>query len=182
VFYSQGTVDWSGTHLTSVGDLIAMFLGQRMDLNGDAVAKYREHIDESHKSLEKQRFPTWHLLKAAMGTGAGPASPFIKDAVARMEEAPYPKVGYAIDRRVTQKDFCMSPYPSLPWKNDWMKYPEQDRTQSLYSYPLFEARVDIMYWKVGFDYRAGGSYETPGPDFLHLYWYARKFGLISATD
>ena len=181
VTYTQGIVDWSGTHLTSIGDMIQVFLAKRMDLGGNAVDAMRSHIDASHKNLEKQRFPTWHLLKAAFGSGAGATSPFIKDALSRMEEAQYPKVSFTIDRSLNP-EFCMSPYPSLPWKGDWMNYPASDRTQGLNSHPLFEGSPDVMYWKVGNGYRSGEGYEAPGGDYLHLYWLARKYGLIGPND
>ena len=181
VFYSQGIVDWSGTHLTFVGDTINMLLAERMNLGGDATSVYRAHIDASHKNLEKQRFPTWHLLKAAMGTGAGPSSPFIKDGVSRLLEAQYPKVSYTIDRRLSP-DFCMSPYPSVPWKGDWMKYPEENRTQALNLYPLFETGPGINYWMTGGEYLNSEGYENPGGDFLHLYWFARHYGLIGPSE
>lgn len=181
VFYEQGTVDWSGQHLTSIGDMVEYMSAQRLNLGGDALEKYRDHIDDSHKNLEKQRFANWHLLKAAWGTGAGPSSPWIKEAVGRMNEARYPKVSDTIDRRLSA-EYCMSPYPSLPWKGDWMTYPSSDRTQGIDSHPLFEANPDIMYWKVGNNYRVYEGQETPGGDFLHLYWFARKNGLIGAND
>jgi hypothetical protein len=181
VFYSQGIVDWSGAHLTSVGDMIDMFLAKRMDLGGDAEKLTRDHIDASQKNLEKQRFPQWHLLKAAFGTGAGASNPFIKDAVSRFEEAQYPKVSHNVDRTI-MPEFCMSPYPSAPWKGDWMNYPQADRTQGLNDYPLFEMHPDVLYWKIGNDYRSWEGYEAPGGDYLHLYWFARKYGLIGATD
>ncbi|MFO0672129.1 MAG: hypothetical protein U0235_21300 [Polyangiaceae bacterium] len=181
VYYSQGIVDWSGTHLTFVGDVVAMLLAQRMDIGGDSAKTYRAHIDASHKNLEKQRFPTWHLLKAAFGTGASPTSPFIADAKSRLLEAQWPKVSYTSDRRVSP-DFCMSPYPAVPWKGDWMQYPNEDRTQALDSYPLFETGPSINYWMTGNDYRENEGYDSPGGDYLHLYWFARRFGLMSATE
>jgi hypothetical protein len=180
VFYSQGIVDWSGTHLSFVGDVISMLLAQRMNLGNDAESVYRGHIDASQKNLEKQRFPTWHFLEAAMGTGAGPGSPFIKDGVSRLLETQYPKVSYAIDWRISP-DFCMDPYPTVPWKADWMD-PQHDRTAGLDLYPLFETGPGINYWMTGADYRSGEGYEYPGNDFLHLYWFARSYGLIGPAE
>ncbi len=180
VYYTQGIVDWSGTHLTFVGDVIGVLMSERVNVGGDAASVYRAHIDASHKNLEKQRFPTWHFIKAAYGTGASTSSPFIKDGVARLLETQYPKVGYESDRRL-DAEFCMSPYPVVPWKGDWMKYPEEDRTQGLNSYPLFETGPSVNWWMTGNDYRSG-EWEGLGNDYLHLYWFARKHGLIAATD
>lgn len=181
VEYNQGTVDWSGQHLTSIGTMFSLFAAKQVNLGGDALSAYQTFIDDSHSNLVKQRFPNWHLLKAAFGTGAGPTSPFIKEAVQRMNEVPYPKVSFNVDHRIAP-DFCMDPYPSLPWKNDWMSYPTTDRTQALDSHPLFEMGPDVMEWKIGRGYRSGEGYEAPGGDFLHLYWFARKYGLLTAND
>ncbi len=181
VMYEQGTVDWSGQHLTSVGDMVGYFQAKQMNLGNEAVDAYVKHIDDSHENLAKQRFPNWHLLKAAFGTGGGPTSPYVKEAIARMNEVRYPKLSANIDHRISP-DFCMDPYPALPWKNDWMSYPATDRTQELDSHPLFEMHPDVMAWKIGRGYRGSEGYETPGGDFLHLYWFARKQGLLTAND
>ena len=177
VTYDQGIVDWSGQHLTSISDMIGYFQAKHLDLGG-AVAYYTNEIDASHAALAKQRFANWHVLKAAFGTNGGPTSPFIKDAVSRMNEVRYPKVSDTTDLRLAQ-DFCMGPYPTVPWKNDWT---QNDRTNALDLHPLFELGPDIMSWKVGRNYRSQEGFEVPGGDFLHLYWFARKNGLLTAND
>jgi hypothetical protein len=181
VYYDQGTVDWSGQHLTMVGDVVEMLLAQQLNLGGDAQLVVRGHIDASHKNLEAQRFATWHLIEAAFGSAAGPTSPFVDDARWRLRELPHPKVSLDIDRRIGP-EFCMSPYPSVPWKQDWMQYPTVDRTQGLATYPLFETTTDETMWKVGMDYLDAAGVEVTGVDYLHLYWFARRYGLLAATE
>jgi hypothetical protein len=178
VYYSNGTVDWSGTHLTSVGDTLFMLLAQHLNLGGDAQAVVRAHIDTSYNNLSMQRFPEWPLLEAAFGSNASTTSPIIHDAVTRLEEAQVPKVEFSIDRRLTP-DFCFSPYPSLPWKGDWAT---GNWMTGLNSYPLFEMHPDVLYWKLANEYLAYGGYDAPGGDYLHLYWFARKHGLLGPTD
>jgi hypothetical protein len=182
VFYDQGIVDWSGTHLSFVGDTIFMLLAKKLNLGGDAQAVVRQHIDKSHKNLEKQRFAVWHFLDAAYGSSASATLPGVDDARWRLREMPHPKMSFGdIDRRIAP-EFCMSPYPSAPWKQDWMQYPETDRTQGLGNYPLFEAGSDELMWKVSNDYHAGSGYETTSADYLHVYWFARKHALLSPTE
>jgi hypothetical protein len=181
VYYGQGIVDWSGQHLTFVGDLIEIFLAQGLNLGGDAADVLRAHVDASYANLAQQRFVTWHFLKAACGTGGGPASPWLEDARWRMREIPHPKRGWDIDRRIGT-EFCMSPYPSVPWKMDWMQYPDPDRTEGLAVYPIYESTMDVTLWKVGADYRSSSGYENTGADYLHVYWFARAFGLLAATE
>jgi hypothetical protein len=95
-----------------------------------------------------------------------------------LEEAQVPKVEFSIDRRMAA-EFCMSPYPNLPWKGDWLT---GNWMQGLNSYPLFEMHPDVLYWKVANDYRAYEGYDAPGGDYLHLYWFARKHGLLGPND
>jgi hypothetical protein len=182
VYYNQGTVDWSGTHLTFVGDLIETYLAQQMNLGGDAQSVVRAHIDASHSNLALQRFVTWHLLEAAYGSTTGASSPFVDDARWRLREVPYPKKPWNMDRRISP-EFCMSPYPAVPWKQDWMKYPDPDRTQGLTTYPLFEGLIGVLLWDVGMDYQwVDNGAENTGADYLHLYWFARANSLIGASE
>jgi hypothetical protein len=182
VYYNQGTVDWSGTHLTFVGDVIEMLLAQKLNLGGDAQTVVRAHIDASHTNLEQQRFATWHLLATALGTPAPAKSPaWVDDARWRFREIPYPKLSLDIDRRIGS-EFCMSPYPAVPWKNDFMSYPDPDRTQGLATFPLFEGGASVTVWMAGNDYVEGSGMEASGADYVHLYWFARKYGLFSATE
>jgi len=177
----QGGVDWSGTHLSFVGDLVEAYLAQQLNIGGDAQSVVRGSIDTSYGNLSKGRFALWNMLEAAYGTTTGPASPGVEDARWRLREIAYPKTAFKIDRRIGA-EFCMSPYPSVPWKQDWMQYPTQDRTQGLAVYPYYESPQQPIQWMTGMDYLGGDGYEATGSDFIHLYWFARLHGLIAATD
>jgi hypothetical protein len=74
--------------------------------------------------------------------------------------------------------FCMSPFPSLPWKNDWTT---SDRFDSLTGYTLYEKVPDVFAFKAGpFDFRGGASpVVDPGADYLFAYWFGRHFGVIA---
>ncbi len=181
VHYSQGISDWSGNHLRFVTLTIESLYANEANLGGDAQQAIKDNIDESHANLEKQRFVVWHLLHAAVGSGGGASSPFLDDTKWRMREIPYPKVSFDTDHRINP-EFCMSPYPAFPWKNDWTNYPDPDRTGSLREVPYFEYKNDVNLWKSGYEYKGPSNYETPGVEVLHAYWYARKHGLFSAND
>lgn len=180
----QGQADGSGVHLQSVGDLAEIFMAKRVNLGNSATAAYKTLVDASYANLQRYRLPEWDLLAAAEGSDAGNAAkvaPIVENARTRLREVMVPKVSYAIDWTINP-EFCMSPYPIQPWKGDWMQYPTSDRTGGLNSAPLFATRNDVLMWKVNNAYRASEPWETPGSDFLHLYWFARKYGLLSATE
>ena len=44
------------------------------------------------------------------------------------------------------------------------------------------AGVDVSDPRMGPEYRGPGGIESPGSDVLHVYWYARAHGLLTATD
>ena len=97
-----------------------------------------------------------------------------------MREFQVPKRNLTYDHRL-DPDFCLSPYPSLPWKGDWTT---NDRSEGLYSYPLFERNMDQSFqWKSGpMDYRGWASPVAGGySDYLFAYWFARHFGVIDAS-
>ncbi len=177
VVYHQGIADWSGTHLTFVGLVVNMLLAERMDLGGDAREVVGDNIVHSHDSVAEQRLLVWHFLRQAYGSSK-PAPAYLEDGKWRLREMPFPKGAVAIDHRISP-EFCMGPYPSLPWKNDWLT---EDQTQSLVSYPLFENRTDVMTWKNGLEYAFDTTQHYPGTDYLHLYWFGRRHGIIAAGD
>jgi hypothetical protein len=145
------------------------------------VAVLRAHVDASYKNLSRARFATWDMLEAAFGSAGGSGSPAADDARWRLREVSWPKRTDDVDRRLGP-EVCMSPYPAVPWKNDFMSYPDPDRTEGLYVYPLFETDAGDCLWTAGASYQSRAGLETPGADYLHLYWFGRRFGLISATD
>lgn len=175
--YSQGTADWSGLNLGFVGNLFKTVLADGYDVGGNAKATYRKVIEDSWSGLRRQRLPLWNLLRGAFGTGpADPAS--IDDALWRLREMPFPKSIQEVDHRIAP-DFCMSPYPSLPWKNDWTT---TDRTQALRSAPLFEEALDIYRFRVEMRYAGNANARPPAPEYLVAYWFGRKQGLVASTD
>ena len=166
--YSQGIADWSGTHLAFVGAVTALMLAEKADLGGDASDVFHGEIERGFRSLERQRMVLWDL--------AGGAA---EDAVSILREMPFPKAQARIDHRVSPA-FSLSPYPSLPWKNDWTV---NDRAQSLRIYPLFELPANVYRWKSHMDYNGDTEgYRNHGVDYLHAYWFGRRLGLLSGTE
>lgn len=83
-----------------------------------------------------------------------------------------------VDHGVSPK-FSLSPYPSLPWKNDWMS---GNRAQSLRTYPLFEDAMDVYRFRTEMLYRGDATLRFGSPEYLVAYWFGRKSGLIGPTD
>jgi hypothetical protein len=136
------------------------------------------------QGLERMRDTRVGLLQlvyGALGDFATPP-PELEDAIWVLREMPIPKKhGLAIDWRI-HPSFCMSPFPSLPWKGDWMD-PNSNRFQSLVSYPLFERPPDGFQWKSNPMAFVGGAstWEEPGADFLFAYWFGRWAGVIDLS-
>ncbi|NOU31378.1 MAG: hypothetical protein HOO96_26060 [Polyangiaceae bacterium] len=175
VEYRQGIADWSGTHLTFVGSLVDILLSSRMDLGGTSKQSVGDFIDRSQENLKDQRLVVWTFLRERFGK-TRPAAQWIEDGKWRLREMPFPKPSIIIDHRV-DPSFCMAPYPSLPWKNDWTT---SDRSQALVSYPLFEGETNDMVWKngiMGYRFDSRGR-RHPGTDYLHLYWFGRRHGIL----
>jgi hypothetical protein len=121
----------------------------------------------------------WGVIFARLGTI--PHADSANQALWRLREVPAPKTQVEIDHRISA-DYVMSPFPSAPWKNDWTK---NDRTQSLRSYPLFEASVHTVYaWKQSpLEYKGRiMEAEFPGADYLFAYWLGRSLGVLNASD
>lgn len=175
--YNDGITDWSGVNLRFTGALLQALLASEKNLGGDAVATTKASIDRNHEILERQRLLVWHMIHAAFGSGAK-TSPFVDDMRWRFREMPYPKLAFDVDHRL-EADFCMSPYPNVPWKNDWTT---SDRTNTRNQYPVFELPVDVNYFKQHPIYAASGGVESPGVEYLHAYWFARAQGLLTEND
>jgi hypothetical protein len=176
--YTQGIADWSGLNLGFASNLFHLLLAERLDLGGDAKAAYTGLVADGFDALSEQRLPLWNLLQGAFPKGAANAAA-IADAKARLQEMPFPKPMHVVDLRVNPW-FCMSPYPSLPWKNDWTT---TDRTQSLRTVPLYMAPLDLYAFRVNMQYKGGSAdVKAPAPEYLIAYWFGRRYGLISAND
>lgn len=176
--YDQGIADWSGLNLGFVGNAFHMALADAWDVGGNGKATYRKIVEDTWTNLGQQHLPLWNLLHAAYGT-SGTAPQTAEDVLWRMREMPFPKAQMKVDHRI-RPDFCLSPYPSLPWKNDWTT---TDRTQALDSVPLFEEALDIYRFRMEMKY-AGDSTAArpPAPEYLIAYWFGRKYAAIAATE
>ena len=180
IFYSNGTADWSGTHLSIVQYLMFNLLSERFPLPGiDTRTVLKKGVENVYRQFSRVPMGLWSVAFAAMGTM--PHTDAKKDALWRLREIPAPKTQVDVDHRI-RPDYVMSPFPSAPWKFDWTR---TDRTQSLRAYPLFEASAYNVYdWKQSvLDYKAntvGG--QLPGVDFLLAYWLGRTLGVFGSVD
>jgi len=179
-FYSNGTADWSGTHLSAVQYLLFNLLSTKQPLpNVDTRAVLRRGVEATYRSFARMPMGLWGVIFAKLGTI--PHADSANQALWRLREVPAPKTQVEIDHRISA-DYVMSPFPSAPWKNDWTK---NERTQSLRSYPLFEASTHTVYaWKQSpLEYKARiMEAEFPGADYLLAYWLGRSLGVLNVSD
>lgn len=178
--YVNGVADWSGTHLAAVQYLVFYLLADRFPLP-DIKAKpvLRQGIEAIYGQFARVRMGLWSVPFARLGTAPHPDA---SDAARwRLRELPAPKPQLDIDHRI-RPDYVMSPFPSAPWKFDWTR---TDRTQSLRSYPMFEASAYTVYgWKQSpLEYVGDNTgLNYPGVDYLHAYWLGRVLGVFSAAE
>jgi hypothetical protein len=183
--YEYGISDWSGNHLNLQSLLVLLVAAEHAagPLNNLAAhaSDYRVGMALGLDRMRDTRIGLYQLVLGALGTYPSPP-PEVEDAIWVLREMPLPKAHLTtVDHRVNPH-FCMSPFPSLPWKMDWTD-PNSNRFQSLESLPLFEQSPDGFQWKSNpMGFRGGASpVLEPGADFLFAYWFGRWAGVLDAN-
>lgn len=178
-----GISDWSGNHLTLASTLALQWL---LDRSGDAelAGIWRDASGRAWQILKTMDFPLHATLAVGVGALADPAEQEEAETMALwgLRTYPFPKHPYPVDHRI-RGDFVLSPFPALPWKEDWVTNP--GRQASLVAYGILESVGEKYWWKDNpFSIRGGGLGDeaVPGVDFLVIYWLARTHGLIGPED
>ena len=175
-FYLFGISDWSGNHLT----LTSTLAFQRL-LSHTNATDLQDLWSQASAVAWKTLRTLDHPLHAALALGSGA----LDDDISKRKEAidevkwglrsfPFPKHPFTVDHRI-RDDFVLSPFPSLPWKLDWLT--DAGRQQSIRAYPVFEQQVAEYRWNdVHFPIGAVGlgDQRVPGADYLFLYWLSRN--------
>jgi hypothetical protein len=184
--YAYGISDWSGNHL-NLQSLLTLLVaadhaaGPLTPNLASHAADYRLGMAQGLDRMRATRIGLLQLVYGALGTYPS-APPELEDAIWVLREMPISKAHeITIDGRV-HPSFCMSPFPSLPWKMDWAD-PASDRMQSLVSVPLFERPADGFQWKSNPKPFRGAESPVlePGADYLFAYWFGRWAGVIDAS-
>ena len=180
LFNLWGIADWSGHHLAQVTFCQLRLLGGASP-SGDEQAWRDAGISGLKVGFNNMlgcREPLLAVVAAA-GSVSG-ASDQGKDLLVELP-CPKPSGDVEFDSRVSG-DFCMSPYPNVPWKNDWMTNP--GRMQSIDGRPYFYQDAGDNFFN-GNPFSFDGSLSdvrNPGQDFLHAYWLARLTGTLGPKD
>jgi hypothetical protein len=179
--------DWSGTHLTWVALYGMVFLdGKKPLVDAERGADLmvarsaKKGIRKMRDDFTRYRMGLWSVLFSSPAMIGSPDKQDIENMKWRLYETPAPRGSFAIDHRVSAS-FCMSPYPSLPWKGDCAV---NDRTDSLHGYPLFEQPLNVYTWRSGpYDYKGDSTNAaSPSFDYLHAYWLARHLGVLDEKE
>jgi hypothetical protein len=172
--WEYGTSDWSGNHLIVQGLLVPFLVSQ--NVNDGHLGDLKTAMRHAAERMRRTRLGLYQQIAGTLGDFATPP-PEIEESLWVLREFPAPKVGHDIDWRINPS-FCMSPFPNLPWKNDWTT---SDRLESLTAYTLLEKVPDIFAWKQGpFEFRRGESpIQSPGTDYLFAYWFGRLTNVIT---
>jgi hypothetical protein len=176
----QGIADWSGHHLGACAFCAERILG---GANPDPDEQGWKNVGASgakaaYVAMWTAREGMVDAIAAAVGAqGAGDQT---KDVLA---EIPCPKpLGDAKFEPACTDFWSVSPYPSDPWKFDWMT--NLGRVQALYGLQLFYRGADENYWARGpleTDSNVGPNQQT-SQDYLHAYWLGRVAGYITPND
>lgn len=175
-FYLFGISDWSGNHLT----LTTALCLQRLLSHTNADDLQAWWAEAPALAWERHLQKLEHPLHAALALASGKLTDLNKrkEALEQIQWAqrsfPLPKHNFNVDHRL-RADFVMSPFPTIPWKLDWMT--NNDRQQSIRAYPLFEQVVDEYRWNDSHFMLQGYGLtdrRVPGTDYLFLYWLARN--------
>jgi len=179
--YEFGTSDWSGNQLNMETMLVLYTIAEALEKDPFYVMDaHKNDIQEGmRKSLDLFQglnLGLFHLVYATLG-GYSTPHPSLQKAIWILESFPCPKPFHYFDWRI-HPEFCMSPFPELPWKFDWQE-PSQDRTQSLIAYPLFEQNTLNYQWKANpFVYKNTGYRVNNAADYLIAYWFGRYHGVL----
>jgi hypothetical protein len=176
--YTKGvSLDASGSHLTIISLLTLWRAAQIAGISDQS--DYRVAMRNGIEVMRGTRLGLYQLVGSTVGDFATPP-PELEEALWTMREYPLVKQSFDLDHRISNT-FSLSPWPALPWKNDWL---EDDRTRSLVTYPLFERNPDEDYqWKAAPNSYRGAPVQSQGAniDFLFAYWFGRHYGVITPS-
>jgi len=181
--YEYGISDWSGNQLNMeiflVLHTIATFLEDDPLVLDSHLADYKQGMKNSLQNMKDTNIGFFQLVFATLSKSVeNEYKNEIEDSIWLLRSFPCPKVYHNIDWRINP-EFCMSPFPNLPWKFDWMET-GVDRTRSLLSYPLFEQNVSNYHWKADpFVYKSIPGTIPHAADYLISYWFGVFYGVIS---
>jgi hypothetical protein len=176
----QGIADWSGQHLAQC-DLLAFSMLGGTSPNYAELSWRKAAVECATAGFLDIGCCRLGLLSMIAGASNVPgATDAGKDI---LEEIPYPKfIGDAdCDLRIAP-EFCMSPYPSDPWKLDWMT--NTGREQALEGRAYFQRGNCDNFWNTGelqFLWGPNANLQ-PGQEYLCAYWFGRLTGQIGPMD
>lgn len=174
--------DWSGNHLHTITYIMIILLASKSS-SDPYLGVYRMGYRNAWNCVRHTRPALLSLGYAAFGgsTVKPNDADWFEDAHWVLREMPAVNAGYAVNHSL-RADWCISPFPSLPWKRDWMT--DEGRQGSLYAYALYQQPQTCYQWKENpISFKGGGSGMLGnGADYLHAYWLGRKFGVIGADE
>jgi hypothetical protein len=177
----QGIADWSGQHLGLLDYMGVRLLGGASP-NADEQAWRAAGVSGIKAGFGMSGQYRCGLLATIAAAANVPLASGTAQGV--LTEFPYPKTTGDNDIDFTvAADFCYSPYPSDPWKADWISN-SAARIQNLSSSPMFYKGGDQNYWsRSPLTLGSGADPATqPGQDYLACYWLGRLTGTIGPND
>jgi hypothetical protein len=181
-FHYQGISDWSGTQLNISGLITEARLAE---MHGYTYAKHvtRLALRRAAKSGVKTRRVLHQIAGAGLGTVSYATPIDGSDGVWALIEKPFPRTQMG-SGDFLRDDYCVGPYPNLPWKRDWTT--NRGRSVGMVGPPHFETASTNFSWKDSpytqlFGSGASGEYSA-STDYLFGYWLGRMYGVIGPND
>jgi len=178
--YEFGISDWSGNQLNMETMLVLYTIAEVLENDSYVLDAHKNDFQEGmRKALDNFKefnLGLFHLVYGTLGN-ASDSNYLIEKAKWILESFPCPKTFNYFDWRINP-NFCMSPFPALPWKVDW-ENPLEDRTQSIFAYPLFEQNPSNYQWKTNpFTYKNSYPKINHAADYLIAYWFGRFHNVL----
>jgi len=172
--YIYGISDWSGNHLNVQTMVVVTMLAELFD--DPSLPELREGCRNTYNHMVGPRIPFFMNAMLELGW-EDPDPELVEQGLWRLREFRCPNDRVDLDWRINP-DFCLSPFPELPWKFDWAT---EDRFFALHGVPYFEQAIGHFWLRsnpLDNYYDRAGDVSEISAGYLYLYWFLAHRGVL----
>ncbi len=167
----------TGNLVSSVGMLLAVVVTMLAELFDDpSLPELREGCRNTYNHMVGPRIPFFMNAMLELGW-EDPDPELVEQGLWRLREFRCPNDRVDLDWRINP-DFCLSPFPELPWKFDWAT---EDRFFALHGVPYFEQAIGHFWLRsnpLDNYYDRAGDVSEISAGYLYLYWFLAHRGVL----